>query len=93
MMTSAFVFGVIFERRSSRSGIQRLIRRRDNAPASGRQASPPLSTADSRRRQQHLVAVVEAALHGHHDQLGRTVTNVDVIQFERPPRPFAGCNA
>ncbi|MNQ61612.1 hypothetical protein D3C85_759330 [compost metagenome] len=32
-----------------------------------------------RRRDQHFVAVVEQRLHRHHDQLGHTITQVDVL--------------
>ncbi len=35
-----------------------------------------------RRRHQHFVAVVEQGLHGHHDQLGHTVTQVDVLDAD-----------
>jgi hypothetical protein len=34
------------------------------------------------RRHQHLVAVVEQRLHGHHDQLGDAVADVDVVDAD-----------
>ena len=34
-----------------------------------------------RRRDQHLVTDVEQGLHGHHDQLGHAVTEVDVLDL------------
>jgi hypothetical protein len=36
------------------------------------------------RRHQHLVAVVEQRLHGHHDQLGDAVADVDVVDAVTP---------
>ena len=34
------------------------------------------------RRHQHFVAIVEQPLHGHHDQLGGAIAEVDVVQFD-----------
>ena len=79
-MTMARVWALILLRMSSRSGSQPWTRHTGNAWACRREADGRRPQRVVRRRHQHFVAGIEQRVHGHYDQLGNAVADVDVVQ-------------